>query len=142
MDDIQPSTWEKNMALPPVVSAVITAILQESPNTSARYFGQKRIGIVYKGYMISQVLDPAGIPVGRGYRFPGSAAAAVMCEFGLADESTASWMPLYEHVCGVTAAAMTIAGRMKLGEEDREHVRIAALLHDATKRSTACLRAA
>lgn len=58
----------------------------------------------------------------------------MLCEYGLADEAAGNWIQLYEHICGVVAAAVTIATRMRLTEADCEKVRIGALLHDATKR--------
>jgi hypothetical protein len=126
---------DKNADLSPAVTAVIAAIMQESPNVSIHYFGHERIGQVYKSYMISQVLDPlpstSTIP---RIRFLGDSAARILCEFGLVGERAGEWAQLYEHICGVIAAAMTIANRMRLKANDREKVRIAALLHDATKR--------
>ena len=134
MDHIRPVARDKNAGLTPAVAAVIAAIMQENPNVSIHYFGHKRIGHIYKGYMISQVLDPPGTSTGQGIRFPGDSAARILCEFGLVGERAGEWAQLYEHICGVIAAAMTIANRMKLEASDREKVRIAALLHDATKR--------
>lgn len=83
--------------------------------------------------MISQVLDPPGaswpaIAVPRGR------AAEVFMHYGLTGDGSSAWTQLYEHIAGVTAAALTIANRMALPTRHIEAVRVGALLHDATKR--------
>jgi len=130
----RPEFQRRTAELSPAVAAVIAAVLARSPNASRRYFGHNRLGDVYRCYMISQVVDSCDRAQARGSEPSGEAAARILCEYGLADEAAGKWIQLYEHICGVAAAAVTIATRMRLTEADCEKVRIGALLHDATKR--------
>jgi hypothetical protein len=120
--------------LPEAVRDVISVILSPSDKISLDYFGNRRLGTVYRGYLISQFLDIRSgnvTPAGEG---PGARMASILAKYRLTGPGSKDWVQVYEHMAGVVAAAVTIAVRMHLNSHDRESVREAALLHDATKR--------
>jgi hypothetical protein len=120
--------------LPPDVQNVIATVLQKDTQTSGRFFGHERIGEVYRCYIIAQFLDAASNSSNTATRLPSAWAATILSAFQLTREGSAAWIQLYEHIGSVVAAALTIARRMRLPPKDVEHIRLAALLHDATKR--------
>ena len=111
---------------------LITTVLHHGKGTSPKYFDHQRLGLVYRSFVIGQVLmsrsgqQPAEAPRDR--------AAEVLARYGLAGPGSEEWTRLYEHIGGVVAAALTIARRMELPCDEVEQVRVGALLHDATKR--------
>jgi hypothetical protein len=120
--------------LAPAVSGIISAVLSPSGEASQACFGSKRLGTVYRTYLISQFLDAPKDMAASDDIGPGARVAGILAEYHLADAGSESWLHLYEHIAGVTAAALTIAKRMRLNAGDLEKVRAATLLHDATKR--------
>jgi hypothetical protein len=118
----------------PDVRGVITAVLCKDGKTSDRFFDHPRLGEVYRAYVIAGVLDLESNPGSSAEDLPAGRAARVLSSFRLTGEGSENWTQLYEHTGGVVAAAVTIARRMRLPVRDAEHIRSAALLHDATKR--------
>jgi hypothetical protein len=123
--------------LSPAVEGVIATVLHESNKVSTSFFAHKRLGLVYRAYVISQVLDPresAEDALASSGELPGEVAARILSSFGLAGPGSEEWVQLYQHLGGVVAAAVTIAKRMSLSPLTTRKIRSAALLHDATKR--------
>jgi hypothetical protein len=123
--------------LSPSVVDLIAAVLAHGDEARTPYFSHRRLGLVYRAYVISQVLDPLRStqdPYVAAGEVPGDRAARILGSFGLTGPGSQEWVQLYEHIGGVVAASVTIARRAGLSPSLLSKVRSASLLHDATKR--------
>ena len=130
-------TGSPGWRLPPDVDAVVAAVLQDGHLVSPSYFAHPRLGLVYRAFVIAQVLDPVmqtPQALALSGELPGRVAAGILSRFGLTGPGSEDWVQVYEHLGGVVAAAVTIARRMRLDVAMRRTIRSAALLHDAAKR--------
>jgi hypothetical protein len=121
--------------LAPAVADVIAAVLHADSRVSPSFFGSRRLGLVYRAFVICQVLDSpvGGRDVGEGV--PGEKAAEVFRSYRLTGHGSENWIQVYEHTGAVVAAAVTIGKRMRLAPGHLADIRAAALLHDASKRA-------
>lgn len=121
--------------LAPAVADVIAAVMHPGGRVSPGFFGSERLGLVYRAFVIGQVLDsPAGgRDVGEGVS--GEKAAEIFRSCRLTGYGSENWIQVYEHTGAVVAAAVTIGKRMRLARGELADIRAAALLHDGSKRA-------
>lgn len=131
---MKPAQRQNVLDLPPEVQGVIATILHPGGQCSDQFFRHPRLGVVYRAYVICQVLDSPHEADSLAPGVPPSTAARILASFNLTGQGSENWLHLYEHIGGVVAAALTIGKRMGLGANDLAKVRSAALLHDSTKR--------
>ncbi len=124
--------------LPPDVEDTIQTILSRNPHHAPDdFFDHPEQRDFYVGFMLGQVLDTPEALEGPGPH-PRERIARIFGAYGLNasdGEGVRPWANLYEHISGVTAAALTIGRRMQAAgvDIDLDVVRDAALLHDAPK---------